>query len=420
MINDTQVAEIVANELKRQQTGLELIASENFVSKEVLKALGSCLTNKYSEGYPNKRYYGGNKFIDQIELLAINRAKQLFGVDHVNVQAYSGSPANQAAIFSVANPGDKIMGLHLFYGGHLTHGWKINFSGKLYNSVPYVTDENGFIDYDILHEQAKKERPKIIFSGSTAYPRIYDYKRISEIAKDVGAFYIADIAHEAGFIASKLINSPVGYADIITTTTHKTLRGPRGAIIMCNGNKSNPLKAPEVTRENIPSLVDRAVFPGLQGGPHNHTTAAIAVALGEDLLPEYRTYMEQVGKNAKALAQTLMDNGFDLVTKGTDNHLMIIDLTNKKMTGKKAETLLENLNITVNKNTVPNEPRTPFDPSGIRIGTPALTSRGFDENDFKIVGQIISDTLNNPDNNSVKQDSLTKIAELTTKHPLYD
>lgn len=416
---DPVASQIIKNELARQQYGLEMIPSENFVSEAVLDALGSCLTNKYSEGYPNKRYYGGNQFIDEIENLAIERARQLFGVDHVNVQPYSGSPANQAAIFAVAQPGDKIMGLHLFSGGHLTHGWKINFSARYYNSVSYKTDTDGFINYDNLYELVQKEKPRVFFSGSTAYPRRYDYKKIAEIAHSVDAYYIADIAHEAGFVATGIFDSPVGHADIITTTTHKTLRGPRGGMIMCNGNPSKPLKAVDVSRENLPTLVDRAVFPGLQGGPHNHTTAAIAVALGEALQPEYTVYMEQVGRNAKALAAALLANDFKLATGGTDNHLMVIDLSNKNLTGKQGEDLLVEVKITCNKNTVPNDSRKPFDPSGIRLGTPALTSRGFLEEDFTIIGNIIAQTLNNPGDNNIKTQVKNTVKELTTKYPLY-
>jgi glycine hydroxymethyltransferase len=414
------IANLIQQELNRQQNGLEMIASENFVSIPILKAMGSILTNKYSEGYPNKRYYSGNEYIDQIEKLAIKRAKQLFKVSHANVQPYSGSPANHAALFAVAKPNDKIMGLNLLYGGHLTHGWKINFSAKFYNSIQYKTDSNGFIDYNYLRDLAKKEKPKVIFSGSTAYPRIYDYKKIAEIARSVNAFYIADIAHECGFIAAGLINSPVGHADIITTTTHKTLRGPRGAIIMCNGNQSNPLKNVTISKENLPTLIDRAVFPGLQGGPHNHITAGIAIALKEASTAAYKKYMQNTRLNAQILANTLLENDFNLITGGTDNHLLVIDLRNKKLTGKDAEKLLQEINITINKNTIPNEPNSPFDPSGIRLGTPALTTRGFDKNDFKAIGQIIASTLNDPQNLNIKNKNKKKVKELTDKHPIYN
>ena len=407
--SDKQIAQLLQSELDRQRYGLEMIPSENFVSEAVLDALGSCLTNKYSEGYPNKRYYGGNEFIDEIENLAINRARKLFNVDHVNVQTYSGSPANQAAIFAIAQPGDKIMGLHLFSGGHLTHGWKVNFSARYYNSVSYKTDTDGFINYDNLYELVQKEKPRVLFSGSTAYPRRYDYKKLAEIAHSVDAYYIA-----AG-----IFDTPVGFADIITTTTHKTLRGPRGGMIMCNGKPSKPLRAIEISRKNLPTLVDRAVFPGLQGGPHNHTTAAIAVALGEALKPEYITYMKQVGKNAKALADALLANDFKLATGGTDNHLLVIDLTTKKLTGKQGEDLLSDVQITCNKNTVPNDTRKPFDPSGIRLGTPALTSRGFLEEDFTIIGNLIANTLNNPNDNNNNIKTKNSIKELTDKYPLY-
>lgn len=417
--HDPKVAHILQNELKRQEDGFELIASENFVSPAVLEALGSVMTNKYSEGFPNKRYYGGNDFIDDMETLAQTRAKELFGVDHVNVQPYSGSPAVQEAIFAVTEPGDTIMGLHLLYGGHLTHGWKVNFSAKYYNAVQFTTDENGFIDYDVLAKQVLEHKPKVIITGSTGIPRIWDYARIGKIARSVDAYYIADIAHEAGFVAAGLIASPVSHADIITTTTHKTLRGPRGAMIMCNGNPSNPLKAVNVSRENLPTLVDRAVFPGLQGGPHNHTTAAIAVALGEALQPEYKTYMAQVGKNAKALAQTLLDEGLSLVTGGTDNHLMIADVTSLDIGGKIAEEALGEVEITVNKNTIPADTRKPFDPSGIRIGTPAMTSRGFTEAEFKIVGQLIAKTLKNVHNDTIKAEIKATVHDMCKQFPLY-
>ena len=311
------------------------------------------------------------------------------------------------------------MGLNLLYGGHLTHGWKVNFSAKFYNSVQYITDDNGFIDYDYLEKLVKKEKPKVIFSGSTAYPRIYDYKKISEIAHLVNAYYIADIAHEAGFIAAGLIDSPCSYADIITTTTHKTLRGPRGAMIMCNGKISNPLKNVPLSRENLPTLIDRAIFPGLQGGPHNHITAGIAVALEEANSQEYKRYMETVGRNAKVLAQTLMENDFNLVTQGTDNHLLIIDLRNKNITGKEAEENLQRINITVNKNTVPNDPNPPFNPSGIRLGTPALTTRGFQEKEFIIIAKVISQVLNNPNNTQIINTSKDIVRQLTNSYPLY-
>ena len=396
--NEDLVFDIIKKEEKRQIEGIELIPSENYVSKNVLKALGSVLTNKYSEGYPGKRYYGGNEFIDEIENLAIERAKKLFGVTHANVQPYSGSMANFAVYFALLNPGDKIMGLDLLFGGHLTHGWKVNVTGKYFNSVQYKTGKDGFLDYDKLYDLAKKEKPKIIFCGATAYPRLYDYKKLSEIAHSIGAFFVADIAHEAGLIAGKVIPSPVGFADVITTTTHKTLRGPRGAMILCNGKPSNPLKPltkEDDIRENLPTLIDRAIFPGIQGGPHNHQTAAIAVALGEAMRDDFKIYAEQIIKNAKALANALLRRGYNLVTGGTDNHLILIDLRNKNITGKEAETALSKSGITVNKNAVPWDERPPFDPSGIRLGTPAITTRGIKEADMEKIAEFIDKAIIN-------------------------
>jgi glycine hydroxymethyltransferase len=419
---DPELAQSLQKELERQRNTLEMIPSENFVSPAVLEALGSTLTNKYSEGFPGQRYYGGNQFIDEVENMARERAKKLFGVEHANVQPYSGSPANQAALFAVCQPGDKIMGLHLYYGGHLTHGWNVNFSARFYQSIQYITKKDGWIDYDLIEDMAKKEKPKAIFCGATAYPRLYDYPRLAQIAHSIDAYFIADIAHEAGLIAAKVIPSPAGYADIITTTTHKTLRGPRGAMIMCNGKPSHPLKPlsdDEKPRENLPTLVDRAVFPGLQGGPHNHTTAAIAVALGEALKPEFKTYSEQILKNAKALSQSLIDEGLELVTGGTDNHLMLINLTKLNIGGKLAENTLDEVGITANKNTIPFDERKPFDPSGIRLGTPALTSRGFKETEMKIIGQLIANALKNPTDDSTKTEIKKTVQELTEKYPLY-
>lgn len=419
---DKELANFLQNELKRQQNTLEMIPSENFVSEAVLEALGSIGTNKYSEGFPGKRYYGGNQNIDDIENLAIKRAKKLFNVDHVNVQTYSGSPANQAVCFALLKPGEKLMGMSLLFGGHLTHGWKVNFSGVYYSSVQYQTRPNGILDYDELKKFVKQEKPKLIFCGATAYPRLYDYPRLGEIAHSVDSYFVADIAHEAGLIAAKVIPSPAGHADVITTTTHKSLRGPRGAMVMCNGKPSHPLKPladDENPRENLPTLIDRAVFPGLQGGPHNHTTAAIAVALGEALKPEFKTYAQQILDNAKALSEALLAEGIDLVTGGTENHLMIIDLTKLGLGGKQAETALDEVGITANKNTIPFDKRKPFDPSGIRLGTPALTSRGFKEDDMKIIGQLIAKVLKNINDSSIKEEIKKKVLELTDKYPLY-
>ena len=416
---DPQLAEYLQKELDRQRHGLEMIPSENFVSEEVLEVLGSIGTNKYSEGYPGRRYYGGCEFIDQIELLAIERAKKLFGVDHANVQPYSGSPANLAVYFALLEPGDTVLGASLAFGGHMTHGLKVNFSGTLYNSVNYTADKNGWLDFEEIRRLAQEHQPKMIIAGYTAYPRIIDWQKFRNIADEVGAFLMADISHIAGLVASGQHPSPVGIADVITTTTHKTLRGPRGAMILSNGKVSNPTKKVEKTKENIPTLIDRAIIPGLQGGPHNHTTAAIALALAEALEPEFKNYARQIVLNAKALAQSLMNEGLELVTGGTDNHLMIINLTNLGLGGKEAEKALDEASITCNKNTVPFDTRSPFDPSGIRLGTPALTSRGFKEEEMKTIGQLIAKLLKNLNNSEIKEEIKKSVRELTDNHPLY-
>ena len=345
--------------------------------------------DKCSEGYPGKRYYGGCEFVDKVEDLARDRAKKLFGVDHANVQPYSGSPANMAVYFALADPGDTVMGMALYFGGHMTHGLKVNFSGKWFNSVQYNTGKDGFLDYDAMAELVREHKPKLIFVGATAYPRIFDWKKLRQIADLADAFLVADFSHIAGLVVAGAHPSPVGIADVITTTTHKTLRGPRGALIMCNGNPSNPLKKAERTRENLPTLIDRAIIPGLQGGPHNHQTAAIAVALNEAAQPEFKEYGHQIVKNAKRLADKLMAKGYDLVTGGTDNHLLLVDLTGKGVKGAEAEAALGLAGITVNKNTVPFDPRPPFDPSGIRMGTPALTTRGLKEAEMDQVAEWI-------------------------------
>jgi len=404
---DNEIRELIAAEVKRQSEGLEMIPSENHTSPEVLNALGSRLTDKYSEGYPGKRYYGGCEFVDKVENLARDRAKKLFGVDHVNVQPYSGSPANMAVYFALADPGDTVMGMSLYFGGHMTHGLKVNFSGKWFNSVQYNTGKDGFLDYDAMAELVKEHKPKLIFVGATAYPRIFDWKRLKEIADLVDAYLVADISHIAGLVVAGVHPSPVGIADVITTTTHKTLRGPRGALIMCNGLPSNPLKAVPRSRENLPTLIDRAIIPGLQGGPHNHQTAAIAVALKEASTPEFKEYGRQIVKNAKRLAERLMEKGYQLVTGGTDNHLMLIDLTNKGVKGADAEKALGLAGITVNKNTVPFDPRSPFDPSGIRMGTPALTTRGLKEAEMDQVAEWIDRAIANVG----KEEELAKIRE---------
>ena len=394
-MKDKAIEKLIKAEVKRQHDGLEMIPSENHTSGDVLKALGSRLTDKYSEGYPGKRYYGGCENVDAVENIARDRAKKLFGVTHANVQPYSGSPANLAVYFALADPGDTVMGMDLYFGGHMTHGLKVNFSGKWFKSVQYQTGKDGYLDYDALAKLVAKTRPKLIFTGATVYPRIFDWKKLRQIADQVDAFLVADISHIAGLVVGGVHPSPAGIADVITTTTHKTLRGPRGALILCNGNPSTPLKAVERTRENLPTLIDRAIIPGLQGGPHNHQTAAIAVALNEASQPAFKIYAKQVVKNAQKLAGELSGKGFNLITGGTDNHLMLIDLTNKNITGKQAEVALGKAGITVNKNTVPFDPRPPFDPSGLRLGTPALTTRGMKEQEMVQVAEWIDNAITN-------------------------
>ena len=392
-MEDQEIERLITAETNRQREGLEMIPSENHTSPGVLKALGSRLTDKYSEGYPGKRYYGGCEFVDAIENIARDRAKALFGVTHANVQAYSGSPANMAVYYALCDPGDTVMGLELYFGGHMTHGLKVNFSGTIYHSVQYRTGKDGFLDYETLAELVMEHKPKLIVVGATAYPRIYDWQKLREIADLVGAFLLADISHVAGLVVAGAHPSPAGIADVITTTTHKTLRGPRGALILCNGNPSRPLKKAERTKENLPTLIDRAIIPGLQGGPHNHQTAAIAVALYEAAKPEFKEYGWQIVKNAKRLSEKLTGKGYQLVTGGTDNHLMVVDLANKGMTGAEAEAALGKAGITVNKNTVPYDPRPPFDPSGIRLGTPALTTRGLKEAEMEQVATWIDQAI---------------------------
>lgn len=417
-MNDTEIEELIAAEVRRQSEGLEMIPSENHTSSDVLQALGSRLTDKYSEGYPGMRYYGGCEFVDKVENLARDRAKQLFGVSHVNVQPYSGSPANMAVYFALVDPGDTVMGLELYYGGHMTHGLKVNFSGKWFHSVQYQTGRDGYLDYEAMAELVRAHKPKLIFVGATAYPRIFDWQKLRSIADLCGAFLVADVSHIAGLIVAGVHPSPVGIADVITTTTHKTLRGPRGALIMCNGNPSNPLKKAERTRENLPTLIDRAIIPGLQGGPHNHQTAAIAVALREAAQPAFKEYGKQVVKNAQTLANELANKGYGLVTGGTDNHLLLIDLTNKGIKGKEAEDALGKAGITVNKNTVPFDPRPPFDPSGIRLGTPALTTRGLKEGEMVQVAVWIDQALQAGGNDAVLEKIRTDILAFSKDFPL--
>ncbi|HSX46527.1 MAG TPA: serine hydroxymethyltransferase [Patescibacteria group bacterium] len=417
-MQDKAIADLIKKEVQRQTEGLEMIPSENHTSGDVLKALGSRLTDKYSEGYPGMRYYGGCEVVDVVENLARDRAQKLFGVDHANVQAYSGSPANQAIYFALVDPGDTVMGMALYFGGHMTHGLKVNFSGTIYNSVQYHTGQDGYLDYGEMAKLVKEHKPKLIFVGATAYPRIFEWERLREIADLCGAWLIADISHISGLVVAGAHPSPVGIADVIMTTTHKTLRGPRGALILCNGNPSTPLKKVERTKENLPTLIDRAIIPGLQGGPHNHQTAAIAVALQEASTPAFKAYGQQIVKNAKTLAEELLKKDFKLVTGGTDNHLLLIDLTNKDVTGADAETALSKAGITVNKNTVPFDPRPPFSPSGIRLGTPALTTRGMKEAEMQQVAQWIEQAIQNRNDDKILAKLHDEIKDFVKVFPL--
>ncbi len=390
---DPDVFAALAGEMQRQMDGVELIASENYTSAAVLETLGSVFTNKYSEGYPGKRYYGGQEFTDQVETLAIERAKKIFHCDHANVQPLSGASANIATYMAWMEPGDTIMGMDLSHGGHLTHGSPVTHMAKLFRFIRYKMKdiETGEIDYDELRETALKEKPKIILTGFTAYPRNVDYAKFKSIADEVGAVAMADMAHVAGMIAAGVLRNPFddGF-HVMTTTTHKSLRGPRGAMILSRGIVSSPTKAPEKTIENLPTLIDRSVFPGLQGGPHMHQTAAIAVALGEAMAPAFREYGAQILKNAKALSEFLMNKGCKLVTNGTDNHLMIIDCVKTfGMPGKQTEQLLDKIGITASKSPIPDDERPPFDPSGLRLGTPAITTRGMKEADMETLGQFL-------------------------------
>ena len=406
--SDPEIAAQLDNELNRQRTKLELIASENIVSKAVLEAQGSVLTNKYAVGYPGKRYYGGCEFVDQVEQLAIDRAKKLFGAEYANVQPHSGAQANMAVFFALLQPGDTVMGMNLNDGGHLTHGSPVNMSGKYFKIVPYgVTKETETIDYDALEKKAQECQPKLIVAGASAYARIIDFPRLAEIAHGVGAYLMVDIAHIAGLVAAGEHPSPVPYADVVTTTTHKTLRGPRGGMILC--------KDAEFGKQ-----FNKAVFPGIQGGPLMHVIAGKAVALGEALKPEFKDYAKQVKKNAAALADTLMKDGFRIVSGGTDNHLMLVDLTSKGITGKIAQNVLDEVNITANRNTIPFEPLSPFVTSGLRLGSPALTTRGFKEEDMVEVGNIIALALNSPEDEKVKEEARRRVAVLCKKYPLYE
>lgn len=401
---DPEVGAAVQAEYDRQRRNIELIASENFVSPAVLSAAATVLTNKYAEGYPGKRYYGGCQCVDVVEDIARKRACQLFGADHANVQPHCGANANYAVYAALCEHGDTVLGMDLANGGHLTHGSPVNFSGKNYNIVAYGVNDQGYIDYDQVRDLAKKHRPRMLLAGASAYPRTIDFKTFADIAHEVGAYLFVDMAHIAGLVAVGLHPSPVPYADVVTTTTHKTLRGPRGGMILC--------------KEALVKKIDSAIFPGSQGGPLEHIIAAKAVALGEAMKPEFKAYQEQILKNAAALAKALMAEGFDLVSGGTDNHLMLVDLRPARLTGKEMERRLDEVNITVNKNAIPNDPEKPFVTSGIRVGTPAATTRGFKEADMEVIASIMWRTATDFEG---KQDELRdQVAQLTGKYPLYE
>lgn len=404
--SDPIVHGFIRQETDRQEYGLEMIASENYVSRAVMEAQGSVLTNKYAEGYPGKRYYGGCEFVDQVEQLAIDRAKQLFGAEHANVQPHSGSQANMAVYLAALNTGDTVMGMDLSHGGHLTHGSPVNFSGFLFKAVHYGLDPaTGRLNYDMIRDQAKMHGPKMIIAGYSAYPRVLDFKKFRQIADEVGALLLVDMAHFAGLVAAGVHPSPVPYADYVTTTTHKTLRGPRGGMILC--------------REALAKPLNSKIFPGIQGGPLEHVIAAKAVAFGEALEPQFKIYCQQVVKNAQALASALLKKGFNLVTGGTDNHLLLMDLSDREVTGKDAEIALDHAGITVNKNTVPNEKRSPFVTSGIRIGTPALTTRGMKEAEMLQIGDWIADVLSNPHDQGRLEKIQKDVRQLCEKFPIY-
>ena len=400
---DSEIADAIQAEMERQNSHLELIASENWVSKAVMAAMGSPLTNKYAEGYPGKRYYGGCQCVDVVEDLARERAKKLFGCDYANVQPHSGAQANLAVFFAMLEPGDKVMGMNLDHGGHLTHGSPVNISGKYFNVVSYGVNDEGVIDYDKVREIAVKEKPKMIIAGASAYARIIDFKKFREIADEVGAYLMVDMAHIAGLVAAGLHPSPIPYADVVTTTTHKTLRGPRGGLILCNQKAADKFN------------FNKAVFPGIQGGPLEHVIAGKAVCFKEALEPEFAEYQKQIIKNAQALSKGLMDRGVKIVSGGTDNHLMLVDLRGEDVTGKELEKRLDAAHITCNKNTVPNDPRSPFVTSGVRLGTPAVTTRGLKEDDMDMIAECIALVLQSEDNiEKVKG----MVAELTAKYPL--
>ena len=403
---DPKVQEMIELELGRQRNKLEMIASENFVSQAVMEAQGSVLTNKYAEGYPHKRYYGGCEYVDMVEELAIERAQQLFGAEHVNVQPHSGSQANFGVYFALLEPGDTIMGMNLSHGGHLTHGSPVNVSGKYFNIIPYGVDaETGRIDYEEMRKIAQEHKPKMIIGGGSAYSRQIDFKTMAEIAHEVGAIFMVDMAHFAGLVAAGLHPNPVEYADIVTTTTHKTLRGPRGGMIMC--------------KEEYAKAIDKSIFPGIQGGPLMHVIAAKAVAFGEALQPEFKEYAKQVIVNAQTLAEALQQEGFTIVSGGTDTHVLLVDLRAVGLTGKVAEHILDEVGITCNKNTIPFDPESPFVTSGIRLGTPALTTRGLNAEDMKEIASIIALVLKHPEDTAAQEEAKQRVAKLCKQYPMY-
>ena len=423
MQRDTQIFDLIKEEKSRQTNGLELIASENFVSEQVLEAAGSVLTNKYAEGYPGKRYYGGCEVVDEVETLAIERLKELFNAEYANVQPHSGSQANTAVFHACLNPGDKFLGFNLSHGGHLTHGSPVNFSGRLYNPIFYgVVEKTGVIDYDAMSEIAKKEKPKMIIAGASAYSREIDYKKFREIADSIGAILFADIAHPAGLIAKGLLSDPLPHCHVVTSTTHKTLRGPRGGIIMMGEDFENPFgqKLKNGNLKKMSSLLDSAVFPGNQGGPLEHIIAAKAVAFGEALTDEFLYYTVQVKKNAKALAQAFMDKDYHVISGGTDNHMMLIDLRNKDINGKQAEEALVKAEITVNKNMVPFDDKSPFVTSGIRIGTPAVTTRGLKEKDMPKIVDLIDKVITNFEDEAKIAEVKAEVFEMMQGRPLFN
>jgi glycine hydroxymethyltransferase len=422
MERDNLIFDLIDRELDRQENGLELIASENFVSKQVMEAAGSVLTNKYAEGLPGKRYYGGCQVVDEVENIAISRAKQLFNAEWVNVQPHSGAQANAAVMLAVVKPGDKILGFDLSHGGHLTHGSPVNFSGKLYQPLFYgVKQETGLIDYQKLEEIALAEKPKLIICGASAYSREWDYAFIRKVADQIGALVLADISHPAGMIARGLLNNPLPHCHIVTTTTHKTLRGPRGGMIMMGKDFENPfgLKTPKGEPRMMSSVLDMAVFPGTQGGPLEHIIAAKAIAFGEALSDDYLTYITQVKANAQAMAKAFMNRGYGIISGGTDNHMMLIDLRNKNITGKDAEQALGRADITVNKNMVPFDDKSPFVTSGIRVGTAAITTRGYKESEMEEIVSLIDQVLSNPADEENLADVRSKVLALSALYPLY-